>query len=416
MHEVVTVAAAPAGRISRLHVIAGIACGLALAVDMIEMALGGALSTVFLAPPYNLGTTQLSLLVAAVYLGAVLGAPMFGWLSDRRGVRRCLVIALGWLAVTTIFCAASPDMVWLGALRFLCGLSLGAIPPLLIAYLTQIAPPERRGLLIFWVCGLAALAPPLGIMAVRWLLTAEPWGIASWRWPLVAAAVLSAVAASLFRRLPDGNAAESSRGAAGIAESSASASASASASPRRLVYVCAIYFLFPWAAVGFPLLTGPVLLLRGFDVSRALLFVALTTVGPTVASLITGAFVDRLGRRTTLCAAAALMLVAVLLFAFCRAPSWVGGALVLFGLAGAIYVTALTLYAAEIFPRAVRTFATSTAWACNRAASVVVPLALLAVITPRDSLLPLLPIVIAMLASMVLIGMGPRGAAGRAVD
>jgi MFS transporter, putative metabolite:H+ symporter len=415
MNDVVTVASAPSERISRLHVVAGIACGLALAVDMIEMALGGALSTVFLAPPYSLGTTGLSLLVAAVYLGAVLGAPMFGWLSDRHGIRRSLVIALGWLAVATIFSAAAPDMVWLGVLRFLCGLSLGAIPPLLIAYLTQIAPPARRGLLIFWVCGLAALAPPLGIMAVRWLLTAEPWGIASWRWPLIAAAVLSAVAAGLFRGLPDGHAAPSdSPGGTRVAH--ASIPPPASPSSRRLLYVCAIYFLFPWAAVGFPLLTGPVLLLRGFDVSRALLFVALTTVGPTVASLITGAFVDKLGRRTTLCAAAALMIAAVLLFALCRSPSWVGGALVLFGLAGAIYVTALTLYAAEIFPSNVRTFATSTAWACNRAAAVVVPIALLAVITPRDSLLPLLPIVMAMVASMMLIGVGPRGAAGRAVD
>lgn len=410
--------ATPVGRITRLHVVAGIACGLALAVDMIEMALGGALSTVFLAPPYSLGTTELSLLVAAVYLGAVLGAPVFGWVSDRRGIRRCLVIALAWLAVTTVFAAAAPDMAWLGVLRFLCGLSLGAIPPLLIAYLTQISPPGRRGALIFWVCGLAALAPPFGIMAVRWLLTVQPWGLASWRWPLIAAAVLSAIAAAMFVKLPESVA---STARAPLNDRSAPATASQRPSPlegqkRRLLHVCAIYFLLPWAAVGFPVLTGPVLLLRGFDVGRALLYVALTTVGPTIASLITAAFVDKLERRTLLCGSAALMVVSVLLFAFCRSSLWVGGALVSFGVAGAVYVTALTLHAAEIFPRGVRTFATATAWACNRAASVVVPVALLAVITPRDSWLPLLPIAVAMLASMILIGFGPRGAAGRDVS
>ncbi|MET0282352.1 MAG: MFS transporter [Steroidobacteraceae bacterium] len=394
-------------RSRRLTIAAGAACALALAVDMIEMAIGNAFSTVFLAPPYEIGPRRLSILLSSVYLGAVLGAPVFGWFADRRGIRSCLVFALGMLGGTSLLAAASPSIWLLTLTRFLSGFPLGAIPPLLIAYLTQIAEPRRRGLVIFWVCGLAALAPPFALMTIRGLIPLEPWGIAGWRWPLAGAGALSLVAALAFLRLPtDGrgpppvlNQRETLRQHRG-----------------RLGFISAIYFLFPWAAVGFPLLTGPMLLLRGFDVSRALLYVTLTTLGPTLASLITGAFVDRLGRRTLLIACAVLMVACVLAFGLSTSEGVVAGALVTFGVAGAIYVTALTLYAAEIFPGEIRTLATSTAWACNRGAAVLVPLVLFLLIGPKGGVISLLPIAIAMVVSVGLIGLGPKGAARQPLD
>jgi MFS transporter, putative metabolite:H+ symporter len=401
--------------LSRLHVMAATACGVALAVDMIEMTIGNAFSTVFIAAPYSMAPRQLSFLIASVYLGAVLGAPLFGWAAGRHGIRRCLVATLLWLGLTSFAAAATPDIAWLGELRFLSGLALGAIPPLLIAYLTQMAPPQRRGFLIFWVCGLAALAPPAALMGIRWLLPLEPWGIASWRWPLAAAGALSLLAGWWFTRLPE--ATEWRDTSANMAAPmGAGVTAASSTGLGRLGLVSVVYFMLPWASVGFPLLTGPILLLRGFDVRQALLYVALTTIGPTLASLITGAFVDRIERRITLAACAAVMFATVAVFAFARSALWVGAALVIFGVAAAVYVTALTMYAAEIFPSRTRTFATSFAWSCNRGAAVIVPVVLLALITPRDSFHSLLPIGIAIVLSLVLVCCGPAGAAGRVVD
>ncbi|MET0291578.1 MAG: MFS transporter [Steroidobacteraceae bacterium] len=389
-------------RMSGTHLVAAIACGLALSVDMIEMAIGTAFSTVFLAPPYEVGTRELSFLLSSVYLGAVIGAPAFGWFSDRRGIRSCLVVALAVLAVTSFVAAFSSTTKELTVFRFLSGLPLGAIPPLLIAYLTAIARPDRRGLLIFWVCGLAALAPPAALMTMRWLLPLQPLGIEGWRWPLAGAGLLALFTGGLFLALPDGERRSS--------EVTVRASESLRRHRGRLTYISVVYFLFPWAAVGFPLITGPILLLRGFDVSRALLYVTLTTVGPTVASLLTGLFVDRVGRRSLLACCAMLMAAAVLTFALARSALWVTSSLVLFGTAAAVYVTALTLYAAEVFPQEIRSFSTSTAWACNRAAAVLVPIVLLALVETRDSLLSLLPIIAAIVIAVLLIGFGPKGA------
>lgn len=144
--------AAPAldtDRITGLHLIAAAACAVALAVDMIEITIGNALSAVFSAPPYSMDAGELSWLLAAVYLGAVIGAPLIGWASERRGIRFCLAASLLWLGVISFLAAASNVNDQLTVLRFLSGLSLGAIPPLMIAFLTQIAPPRYRGVLIF---------------------------------------------------------------------------------------------------------------------------------------------------------------------------------------------------------------------------------------------------------------------------
>ena len=110
------------------------------------------------------------------------------------------------------------------------------------------------------------------------------------------------------------------------------------------------------------------------------------------------------------------MVACVLAFAFSNSEGLVASALVTFGVAAAIYITALTLYAAEIFPGEIRTFATSTAWACNRGAAVLVPLVLFALIGPQGATSSLLPIVIAITVSVCLIGFGPKGAARQPLD
>jgi putative MFS transporter len=180
--------------------------------------------------------------------------------------------------------------------------------------------------------------------------------------------------------------------------------------------VAGIYFLIPWATVGFPLLTGPILLRQGYDLGDALLYVTLATVGPSIASFATTSFVDRFDRRVILAGCALLMIGAVATFAMAQSPAACAGALIVFGIAAALYITALTIYAAEIFPPEVRTFATSSAWAINRAASAIVPLILVPLVGAHGTFTSLLPICAALAASVLLIGMrSPSGAARRAV-
>ncbi len=141
----------PSTPVTRLHIMAAVACAFALAIDMIEIAIGNVLATVFSAPPHAVSSSELSWMLSSVFLGAVLEAPLLGWISDRRGIRSCLAAALAWLALTSFMAGASTTVWKLSVFRFLSGVSLGAISPLLIAYLTRIAPARYRGAFIFWV-------------------------------------------------------------------------------------------------------------------------------------------------------------------------------------------------------------------------------------------------------------------------
>jgi putative MFS transporter len=165
------------------------------------------------------------------------------------------------------------------------------------------------------------------------------------------------------------------------------------------------------------LLTGPILLSQGYDLSQALLYVTLATVGPSLGSFVTTSFVDRFDRRVILAGCALVMIVAVAVFAVARSPTNLASALIAFGVATAIFITALTIYAAESFTSRVRTFATSSAWAINRAASAIVPVILLPLLNAHSGFISMVPIWVALAASLSLIvWFGPEGAARRVVS
>lgn len=397
-----------------IPIAAAVACAFALALDMIEMVIGNVLATVFAAQPDRVSSDELSWLLSSVYIGAVLGAPAIGWISDRRGIRVCLAACLVWLALTSCLAGASATIFELTFFRFLSGLSLGAIPPLLIAYLTRIAPVQSRGALIFWVCGSAALAPPFALLLIRWVIEQQPFGIEGWRWPLYAAGVSAMIVGGVFFGLKEAAAetCESTRD-----NSLRPVDELAKRRPYgRFAFLASVYFLAPWATVGFPLLTGPILLSQGYDLSQALLYVTLATVGPSLGSFVTTSFVDRFDRRVILVGCALVMMIAVAVFALARSPTNLASALLVFGVATAIFITALTIYAAESFTSSVRTFATSSAWAINRAASAIVPIILLPLLHAHSVVVAMLPICLALAASLALIALfGPEGAARRVV-
>ena len=129
-------------------------CALGFGVDQMQLQMGGALATIFLAPPYSLDPHSLSWLLGAIYVGGCIGAPLLGRAADRGGLRRVLRWTLVWLGVTSVLSCVREDPTWIAAFRLLIGISLGAYPPLMIAYLTSIAPEGHRGRWIFLACGL----------------------------------------------------------------------------------------------------------------------------------------------------------------------------------------------------------------------------------------------------------------------
>lgn len=383
-------------------------CALGLGVDLLEMSLGNALATVFSAPPYQLSGLGLGWILSGVYLGAVVGSPVLGWVAQRIGLQRMLRWLLLGLAVTAGLCAASPGPNWLGIGRILSGLVLGPYPPLMIAYLSQILPPRRRGTLIFAASGVAYLAPPAGIFLVRGLSGSAPLGLDSWRWPFAVSAALAlcvAAAAGWLAPISPGPS----------QQHSAAAAAPVGQQRARFALAAALYFLSPWATVAFPLLTGPILLHRGLSLQDSLLHVGLATLGPIIGTFALGPLMDRVERRTSLVLFAVMMLVTAVGFITLPYAAVTTIAVVLFSTGVALYTPALTVYGAELFPYRSRAAATSAAWALNRLAACLAPLVLIAVCGSSATVL-IGSVCIALIASILLVRAGPPGSMGKALD
>lgn len=429
--------------LTKMHVLSAAICAVGFGIDLAEISLGNALSAVFSAAPYRLAPMPLAWVLSSVYVGAVIGTPAVGWAAARWGLRRMLQWMLLWLAVTSLLVAFASDANWLGVFRLLSGVALGAYPPLMIAYLTEIGPPATRGTLIFLACAVAYLVPPGAVFMIRWLTPLAPLGVEGWRWPFIASGVCAVAAAAAFTYIPESprwlltkhlvDAASSAcdrLARSRILRRGSSESPPALERPGRqkalrlpdrqlrhpFLFVSGMYFLHPWATSAFPLLTGPVLLDRGIGLTDTLLYIGVATLGPTVGTLCTGLFVDRFDRRATLLACAMLMLVSIVTFFAAQSAVWLLFGVVAFGVGVALYSPAMTMYGAELFPTRSRTAATSAAWALNRLASALVPVALLPLLKTQGLSVLGVVVCMALLGSGLLVGaFGPAGAAGSPV-
>jgi len=420
--------------VTRLHLAATALCALGFSFDLMEIALGNVLSAVFSLPPHGASSTALAWLLASVYIGAIFGAPLLGWCADRWGRRNTLVAVLAWVALTSLAAAFSPGLLWLGLARGMAGLALGAYPPLMFAYLTDILPPSRRGLLIFLTVAAGALGPPAGIFFVR-ALSPDGWaGIEAWRWAFVAGALGGAGVALALRRLPEsprwlavqGRAAAAAEGYAAFARSpgvlAAAAGAEAPLPPAggsalrpSLLPVGLLYFLSPWSTVAFPLLIGAVLVDKGFRLADTLLFVGVSTFGLVFGSALSAAFVDKLQRRVALGSCALALVACALVFALSQTPFWLMASATAFTLCAALYVPTLTLYGAEVFPTQTRARWSALAWACNRLGAALAPFVLLPLLRHVGAFEMSLVIAAVLLASLLVLWFCPRGYAGKPV-
>ncbi len=425
--------------VTRLHGWAMLICALGMMLDTLEMSFGGVLATVLSAPPAPVPAGELSLLLAAVFLGAVVGAPALGWWADRHGRRTALVALLLWIAASSLGAALSHGVAALTLCRFLAGLALGGYPPIVIAYLTDLLPPQRRGRLIFGSLSLSLLGPPAAIFLVRWLTPLQPLGLEGWRWGFLLGGVGAALAGLLFLALPEsprwlqarGRAADAENGCVAFERSRPLGDVSAAAvtnelartdepadapAGRRWPWVAALFSLSPWATVAFPLLTGAVLTQRGFKLDAALLIFGLSSLGPLVGNLVASTILDRIDRRLAMASCAFAMLACGTAFIFGSGTMSLIVAMGLFNLAISLYVTLLTVYGAELFPTGKRASATAGAWALNRIGGALGPLLLVPMLRSAGPATMFAVVAASLVATLAVLAAAPRGRQRQAVS
>lgn len=150
---------------------------------------------------FGLSPAQLGAAVSAALVGTLIGALGAGKPGDRYGSRTILLwIAVAYI-VSALGSALSSGLAMLVAFRFLGGLAIGGSSVLAPVYITEVAPPERRGMLV----GFFQLSIVLGILGAyvsNFLIAQAVDGELAWRLKLGVAAAPALFFLVLMLRVP----------------------------------------------------------------------------------------------------------------------------------------------------------------------------------------------------------------------
>ena len=190
---------------SRFHWLVVVALGVTWILDGLEVTLVGSLSPA-IAGPNGLGLTdtQVGLTGSAYILGAVLGALVFGRLTDTFGRRKLFTATVGLYLVATIATGFSWDFGSFLLFRFLTGAGIGGEYGAVNSAIQELIPARRRGytdLAIngsFWVG--AALGAIGSLVVLNPAVAPEALG---WRLAFVIGGVLALAIIYVRRFIPE---------------------------------------------------------------------------------------------------------------------------------------------------------------------------------------------------------------------
>ena len=127
----------------------------------------------------SLGATQetINWVLTSYIIASAIALPMSGWLADRVGRKRLLVISVVGFTTASVLCAIATSLPEMVAFRAVQGVSGAFIVPLAQATLFDINPREKHGQAMALFGGGVMIGPILGPVLGGWLTDSY-----NWRW------------------------------------------------------------------------------------------------------------------------------------------------------------------------------------------------------------------------------------------
>lgn len=182
---------------SRWHTKARIVMGSATLFDAFD-----ALSLAFVMPVlvglWHLSPRDIGILIAAGYLGQVIGALCFGWLAERIGRVPSATVTVGLMSVMSVACALTGNFQMLFMCRFIQGIGVGGEVPVAATYINELSQAHGRGR--FFI--LYELIFPIGLMLAAQVgaFLVPRFG---WEYMFLVGGIPGLLVALLIMRLPE---------------------------------------------------------------------------------------------------------------------------------------------------------------------------------------------------------------------
>jgi MFS family permease len=166
----------------KFHWLVVIALGITWSLDGLEVTLNGAISGVLQEPRVmNFSAPQIGSIASAYLIGAVSGALVFGYLTDRWGRKRLFFITLAIYLGGTLLTAFSWSFWSFAAFRLITGSGIGGEYAAIGSAIDELIPAEFRGrvnLIIngsYWIGAAAGAASTVVILNPRILAPQLGW-------------------------------------------------------------------------------------------------------------------------------------------------------------------------------------------------------------------------------------------------
>lgn len=363
-----------------------------------------------LAKEWHLGSLFLGTVLSAGYAGQFFGALLCGALAERWGRVPVLYLAVIIMSVLSITCAFLHSAELMIAVRFVQGIAIGGALPVAASYINEIAPSQQRGR---YFSVFQSLAMSGYVWAALFSVLIIPH--LGWRWMFIIGGLPILGLPFVWAKLPEsprwlarkGRLVEVDRALAKLGARSLPPLATtglaydepAPAKPGvaalfqpairgQTLTVMALWFLVSF--VSFGLVTWvPTLLTTVFKMPLrdALAVGAANSVLFLIAAPLAALVLDRFGRRPPAIVAGMLSVVALVTLTFLneRQLALVVGMLILGKLSSAVGSVILWPFSAETFPTRVRALGLGVVSSLGRAASMMTPIVVGAILTFQKS-------------------------------
>ncbi|SDV46183.1 MFS transporter [Chitinasiproducens palmae] len=134
-------------RFNRFHARILFWCALIIVFDGYDLAVAGiALPSIM--KSMGVDATAAGVMVSSALFGMMFGAIVMGMAADRLGRPRTIALCVALFSIFTAAAGLSPDPVTFAATRFLAGLGIGGVMPIVVAQMTEYAPKRLRSTLV----------------------------------------------------------------------------------------------------------------------------------------------------------------------------------------------------------------------------------------------------------------------------